>query len=111
MVGLYGVMAHGVTRRRREIGIRMAIGASPALIRGMVMREMALILGIGLVLGVPAGLALARYAQSRLYGVTPNDPLVIVGAALILSATAAAAAHLPARRASRISPLRALRHD
>ena len=111
MLGLYGVMAHSVTRRTREIGIRMALGAAPAGIRGMVMREMLWILGIGLALGVPAALTLARYTQSQLYGVKPYDPIVVACAALALALTAVAAAYLPAYRASRVRPLRALRHE
>jgi putative ABC transport system permease protein len=111
MLGLYGVMAHSVARRTREIGIRMALGASPALIRGMVMREMLWILGIGLALGVPAALGLARFTESQLYGVKPYDAAVVIGAALALSLTAAAAAYLPARRASRVSTLRALHYE
>lgn len=111
MLGLYGVMAHSVTRRIREIGIRMALGAAPASIRGMVMREMLWILGIGLGLGVPAALALARYTESQLYGVKPYDATVVACAGLMLAVTAAAAAYLPARRASRVSPMRALRHE
>ncbi len=69
MLGLYGVMAYNVTRRTREIGIRLALGANPAAIRAMVMREMLWILGIGLASGVPAALALGRLTQSQLYGV------------------------------------------
>jgi putative ABC transport system permease protein len=111
MLGLYGVMSHSVTRRTSEIGIRMAIGASPASIRGMVLREMLWILGIGFVLGIPTALALGRYAESQLYGVKPYDTLVVACAALALSVTATAAAYLPARRASRVSPISALRHQ
>ena len=69
MLGLYGVMAYNVTRRTREIGIRLALGANSAAIRRMVMREMVWILGVGLVIGVPAALALARLTESQLYGV------------------------------------------
>ena len=111
MLGLYGVMAHSVTRRTGEIGIRMAIGASPGTIRRMVMREMLWILAIGLGVGVPAALGLARYTESQLYGVKPYDAIVVVYAAIALSLTAAAAAYLPAHRASRVSPLSALRHE
>ena len=111
MLGLYGVMAHSVTRRTREIGIRMALGAEPGRIRGMVIREMVWILGIGLVLWVPAALGLARYTESQLYGVKPYDTAVVAGAALALALTALAAASLPAHRASRVSPMRALRYE
>ncbi len=111
MLGLYGVMAHSVTRRTPEIGIRMALGATPGLIRRMVVREMVWMLGIGLVLGVPAALALARYAESQLYGVKPWDAAVVAGGTLALAVTSIAAAYLPVRRASRISPIRALRYE
>lgn len=111
MLGLYGVMAHSVTRRTGEIGIRMAIGASPVSIRAMVMREMLRILIAGLVLGVPAALVLSKYTESQLYGVKSYDNTVVVIAVLALSLTALAAAYLPARRASRISPVNALRHQ
>jgi len=109
MLGLYGVMSHSVTRRTREIGIRMALGAAPTDVRGIVMREMLWILGIGLALGVPS--ALARYTESQLYGVKPYDAGVVAGAALILALTAVAAAYLPASRASHVSPMHALRHE
>jgi predicted permease len=111
MLGLYGVMAHSVARRTREIGVRMALGAEPGRIRGMVMREMLWILGIGLLIGVPAAEALARLTESQLYGVKANDVLVVVGAVLALAATAVAAGYLPARRASRVNPLDALRYE
>jgi predicted permease len=111
MLGLYGVMAHSVARRTREIGIRMALGAEPGSIRWMVMREMLWILGIGLVIGVPAALMLARYTESQLYGVKAFDAVVVAGAMLALAATAVAAGYLPARRASRVNPLDALRYE
>lgn len=109
MMGLYGVMAYSVVRRTREIGIRMAIGAKPAGIRKMVMREMLLIMAVGLVLGIPAALAISKLAESRLFGVSAYDPFVLACASLALGLAAFAATFLPAWRASRIDPLRALR--
>jgi predicted permease len=111
MLGLYGVMAHSVARRTREIGVRMALGAEPRGIRGMVMREMLWILGIGLATGVPAALALARFTESQLYGVKAYDAVVVAGAMLALALTAVVAGYLPARRASRVNPLDALRYE
>jgi putative ABC transport system permease protein len=109
MMGLYGVMAHGVAQRTREIGIRMALGAAPARIRGMVMRELVWILGVGLGVGIPAALASTRLVESRLFGVHGRDATVVAAATLLLTITAAAAAYWPARRASRVDPLNALR--
>jgi putative ABC transport system permease protein len=109
MLGLYGVMANGVARRTREIGIRMALGAAPSRIRAMVMRELIWILGIGLGLGIPLALAATRVIESRLFGVQAKDLTILTTATLLLSLTAAAAAYWPARRASRVDPMNALR--
>jgi putative ABC transport system permease protein len=111
MLGLYGVMAHSVTRRTREIGIRIALGAPPARIKKMVLREMLWILGIGMATGIPAALLLARLTKSQLYGVKSYDLLVVACAAMALGATAVLAAYLPARRAARVNPLNALRYE
>jgi ABC-type antimicrobial peptide transport system permease subunit len=111
MLGLYGVMAHSVTRRTREIGIRMALGAEPGRIRGLVMCELLWIPIAGLVTGVPAALLLARYTETQLFGVKARDAMVVTAAVLALTVTAIAAGYLPARRASRVNPLEALRYE
>ena len=110
-VGLYGVLAYNVSRRRREIGVRMALGASVPDVVGLVMREALLLLGVGLALGLPAALGLARAVQSQLFGVHFADPLTIGSAALGLGLATVLAGYLPARRASRIDPVTALRYE
>jgi ABC-type antimicrobial peptide transport system permease subunit len=111
MLGLYGVMAHSVTRRTREIGIRMALGAEPGKIRGMVMRELMWILIAGLVTGVPAAMLLAHGVESQLFGVKARDVMVVASAVFALTVTAIAAGYLPARRASKVNPLEELRYE
>ena len=110
-VGLYGVLAYGVARRRREIGIRIAVGAGAAGIERMILFEASTIVGAGAALGVPAGLALTRLMSSRLFGLSAHDPVSIALAVAVLATAGLAAAYLPARAAARVDPILALRQD
>jgi predicted permease len=110
-IGLYGVMAFVVARRTREIGLRMALGARRAAVVWMVLRESLLLVAIGLAAGVPAAFLLSRYVSSQLYSVKPTDIWTILAALAILTAVAAGAGFLPARRASTIDPIVALRYE
>ena len=111
IVGLYGVMAYTVTRRSREIGIRMALGARASLVAGQVVREAALLIVAGLVLAAPAAWFLKQYIAAELYGIQPGDPRTIAMAAIGLTAIGLIAAAIPARRAAHVDPMRALRDD
>ncbi len=110
-IGLYGVMAFVVARRRKELGIRLALGAQPGRVIWMVMREVVLLLAIGLAVGVPAALALGRYVSAQLYGIEPNDPWIAGTTVMLLSVVSVAAGLIPAHRASRIDPILALRYE
>ena len=110
-IGLYGVIAFSVTRRTREIGVRMAIGAKPSGVLSMVMRQGLTIVAVGIVLGAVLAAATATALQGLLYGITPFDPIAW-GLAIVAMVTAAVLANLvPARRAMRIDPMTALRLD
>jgi predicted permease len=110
-VGLYGVMSYDVARRTHEIGIRMALGAQRRDVVGLVLREIMLLVFIGVIIGLGAALASTRLITNLMYGLTPNDPLTIALAGLLLLTVAALAGYLPARRAARVDPMVALRHD
>jgi ABC-type antimicrobial peptide transport system permease subunit len=110
-VGLYGVMAYTVASRTREIGIRMALGAFSGSVIWLVMREVLLLLGIGMSIGLPAAWALSRFVQTQLYGLTPNDPSTIVLAVVGIACVATMAGFFPARKATRVDPMRALRWE
>jgi predicted permease len=110
-IGLYGVMAFIVARRRKEIGLRLALGAEPAGVLWIVMREVLILLLIGLAVGVPVAIGLGQYVSSQLYGIQPNDPWMAIGTVLLLTVVSAAAGLIPATRASRIDPILALRYE
>jgi predicted permease len=110
-VGLYGTVSYGVARRTNEIGIRMALGAARGRVIWMVLRQVVLMAAIGLAIGLPLAFSGSRLVESLLFGLKPNDPLALAAAAGILLAAAIAAGLAPARRASRIDPMAALRHE
>jgi predicted permease len=110
-VGLYGVMAYGVSQRTSELGIRMALGAGPGDLQWLVLRETAQLILVGVTVGIAAALLLTRLTSNLLYGVKPTDAMIFGASALLLTAVAVLAGHLPARRASRIDPMVALRHE
>jgi len=110
-IGIYGLVAHGVSRRTNEIGIRLALGAERRDVLAMILREAASLAALGAVLGVGAAAALSRYVRAMLYGITPDDPVAIGAAVAVMMAVALLAGWLPARRASRLDPMVALRHE
>jgi predicted permease len=111
LLGLYGLMACAVARRTAEIGIRMALGARRQEIIWLILRETLGLVLAGIALGIPLALALSRYAKSLLFGIAPADPVVMAASAAVLIVIAAVAGFLPARRASRIDPMVALRYE
>jgi predicted permease len=110
-IGLYGLLAYAVTRRTPEIGVRIALGAERRQVRWMILRQSLLLVAGGLALGIPGALFSNALLESMLFGLSPRDPRTIAGAAIVLLAVALVAAYLPARRASRIDPLTALRTE
>jgi predicted permease len=110
-LGLYGVMAYAVSQRTREIGIRMALGARRSTVLGMVLRDVALLVGLGVALGLPGGYGLGRVVQSQLFGLRALDPATFAIATGTLLVTAFVAGYLPARRATRVDPMVALRYE
>jgi ABC-type antimicrobial peptide transport system permease subunit len=109
LIGLYGVMSFVVTRRTREIGIRLALGATGASAIRLILRDAIVMIALGIAIALPCVGALGKLVQSQLFGVTATDPATIAAAALVLAAGALTAAFIPAWRASNVSPTDALR--
>jgi ABC-type antimicrobial peptide transport system permease subunit len=110
-VGLYAVIAHSVSQRTKEIGVRMAIGAAAADVRRMVFRDGVSPVAIGIPVGLAGSLAVNRILQSQLVGVSPYDPVTMAGAPVVLILVGLLACQIPARRAMNVEPTEALRHD
>ena len=110
-VGIYGVVSYMVSLRTREVAVRLALGAQPAQVRRMVSRQAMVVAGVGIAIGLAGASAVTRVLGALLYGVSPTDPTSMAGAAVLLAMVAAAASWVPARRASRLDPARALRGD
>jgi putative ABC transport system permease protein len=110
-VGIYGVMSYGVIQRTREFGLRMALGARASDVRGLVVRQGAILSGVGIIIGLAGAFALTRVMRTLLFSVTPSDPVTYVGIACVLGAVALLASYLPARRATRVDPVIALREE
>jgi macrolide transport system ATP-binding/permease protein len=110
-VGLYATMAYAVARRTSEIGLRMALGAGQGSVVWMVLRQVCVLAAVGLAIAVPTALATSRLVESFLFRMKPNDPTVLAMAATILVAATLTAGYGPARRASRVDPMVALRHE
>ncbi len=111
LVGIYGVISYVVTQRTREIGVRMALGADTRSVRGMVLRQLGLMGAVGCVIGLVAALSLSQTASSLLFRMEPTDPTVVVLAVVALAVVALLAGYIPARRASKIDPMQALRYE
>jgi ABC-type antimicrobial peptide transport system permease subunit len=110
-VGIYGIMAYSVANRRNEIGIRLALGAQPGQVQRMILHETTWLASAGIAAGVGAALLLTRLVKSMLYGIQPNDVPTVAAGVSILLAIAVASSWIPARRAARVQPMEALRHE
>jgi putative ABC transport system permease protein len=111
VVGLYGVLAYSVLKRTREIGLRVALGASRNIVLQMVLKQAMLLVAAGVALGLAGAFAGGQILSNMLYGVSPRNPLLLAIACIAITVTAALAALLPARRAASIDPMQALRNE
>jgi len=110
-IGMYGVIAHSVNQRTREIGVRMALGADPGQVFGMMLKQGARLAGLGIAIGVGTALGVTQLLKTYLYQVKSTDPATFVGVAALLVSVALLACWIPARRAMRVDPMVALRHE
>jgi putative ABC transport system permease protein len=110
-IGIYGVMSYGVAQRKHEFGVRLALGAKPADILRLVLGQGMLLAGLGIVLGVAGSLALTRLLRTYLYRVSPSDPVALMATMAVLTAVAILACTIPARSATKVNPIAALRHE
>jgi ABC-type antimicrobial peptide transport system permease subunit len=110
-VGLYGTIGYAVARRTAEIGVRMALGAERGRILRMILSEVSFVVLAGILIGLPVSWATAKLLNHQLYGLSPHDPLTILGSSLAILAITLLAGYLPARRASKINPMAALRYE
>jgi ABC-type antimicrobial peptide transport system permease subunit len=111
MLGLYGVMAYSVARRRNELGVRIALGADNGRVLRLVLGDVARVIAIGIMVGAVGALASGKLVRSFLFGLEPAEPLVLVGAVAVLTAVALLSGFIPAWRASRLDPVQALREE
>jgi ABC-type antimicrobial peptide transport system permease subunit len=110
-IGIYGVLSYMVGQRTREIGVRMALGAQRFDVLSMVLRDGARMTMVGVIIGLVGALGLTRLMATMLFGVKPTDPITFISVAVLLSAIALMACYLPARRAMKVDPMEALRHE
>jgi hypothetical protein len=110
-IGLYGVLAYNVAQRTRELGLRQALGAEPKSLRGLVLKQVGLMAAIGTAIGLGAAVGLGRLAEALLVGLSGNDPVILAAAAAAMSLVVLGASYGPARRASSVAPMEALRHE
>ncbi|MGH7446098.1 MAG: FtsX-like permease family protein, partial [Longimicrobiales bacterium] len=111
LIGIYGVVSYGVSQRRREIGIRLALGARPGEVRRMFVQHALVLVGVGVAIGLGAAAGLTRLMTSQLFGVSPLDPLTLVTVTLVLVAAAASASFLSAQRAAALDPVEVLKGE